>query len=285
MSTKFSQPILHHAEELGQSRAYEKNEAIGLFVAAIGAGLWTGLTVLVAGAVCYLWNEHGFWTAFFVLAIPVGVLMGGGYVLVQGLHQQIDGLRTWREATSYAPPAPQLEAPQQGPPIVVKPYKGDPYVLGRDGQPLALPDGRQSGLRLNEPTIAAILKEVITHHDGQWSRDRLMSIRVKGQRITRRFYKELTAKLANAGFLQERTQGGFRLPDDIQQFDDLAAYFPNLGTRTAGRSAGRQEQGGIKGNPPPRGAVTNLAERRRQRYLDCDCDVRSYLKMKGGGHE
>lgn len=281
MSNKFTQPILHHAEELGQSRAYEQSEAVGLFVLAVLGGFWTGLTVLAIGAGYRLWTAYGFWTAFFVLAVPAGVLIGGGYVLVRGAHEQIDGLRSWREATSYAPPVPQADLPAlPAPPIVVKPYGGDPYVLGR-GEPLALPDGRQSGLRLNEPTIAAILKEVITHHDGLWSRERLMSIKVMGQRITRSFYEDLTAKLANAGFLQKRTQGGFRLPDDIQQFDDLAAYFPNLETRTAGRLAGRQEQGGAKANPPPRGEVRNLAERRRQRFLQCDCDVANYLERKG----
>jgi hypothetical protein len=279
------QPVLHHAEELGQSRPYDKTEAIGLFVAAIGAGLWTGLTVLAIGAGYYLYTEYSFWTAFFVLAVPAGVLLGSGYILVRGLHEQIDGLRSWREATSYAPPAPQLEAPQQGPPIVVKPYKGDPYVLGRGDEPLALPDGRQSGLRLNEPTIAAILKEVISHHDGLWSRKRLMSIRVQGKRITRTLYEDLTAKLANAGFLQERPIGGYKVPEDIRQYDDLVRYFPNLETGKAGRQAGRQEKGGDGANPPTGGGeIRNLAERRRQRFLECGCDISNYLERKGGGH-
>jgi hypothetical protein len=278
------QAIQHHAEELGQSRAYEKNEAVGLFVAAALAGLWAGLTVLGAGVGYRLYTAYGFWTTFFILALPAGVLVGGGVVLVRGLHEQIDGLRSWREAITYYPPMPQLEAPQPGPPIVVKPYGGAPYVLGRGDEPLALPDGRQSGLRLNEPTIAAILKEVITRHDGNWSRKRLMGIRVQGKRITRSFYEDLTAKLAHAGFLQERPVGGYKVPDDVQQYDDLVRYFPNLEGGKAGRQAGRQEQGGPLADPPP-GRGYNLVERHRlARLTDLDHSVRCYLEKKGGHH-
>jgi hypothetical protein len=285
MSENISQPILHRAseEKYGQSRPYQQTEAIGLFVLAVLAGLWIGLTVLAIGAGYRIYTVHGFWTAFFILAVPSGVLSGGGLVLAKGIREQLDGLRSYetREAESYAPPMPQLEASQPGPPIVVKPYGGDPYVLGRGNEPLALPDGRESGLRLNEPTIAAILKEVIARHDGNWSRKRLMSIRVQGKRITRSFYEDLTAKLAHAGFLQERPVGGYKVPDDIQQYDDLARYFPNLEGGKAGGKAGRQEQGGLLADPPP-GRGYNLAERHRlARLTELDHSVRCYLERKG----
>jgi hypothetical protein len=276
------QAIQHHAEELGQSRAYEKNEAVGLFVAAVLAGLWVGLTVLVVGVGYQAYTKYGFWTAFFILAVPAGVLVGGGVVLVRGLHEQIDGLRSWREATTYYPPmpeVPQLESPWR-PPIPHHSQEGTNYI-DMNERP-ALPDGRQTGLSLNEPTVAAILREIVTKHDGMWSRERLTAIKIGGERVTRKLYETLTHQLCNVGFLQERSCGGFRVADDIE----LETYFPSLNlSRQAGRQAGRPERGGPLADPPP-GRGYNLAERHRlARMEDLDHSVKCYLETKGGNND
>jgi len=218
--------ILQHAEEekYGQSRAYEQSEAIALFVLAILAGLWAGLTVLAIGAGYRLYVERGFWTCFFILAVPAGILVGGGVVLCKGISEQLDGLRTYetRKAQTYAPPqpeVPQLEAPWH-PPVPMTNREGT-TLLDMNERPM-LPDGRQRGLALNEPTISAILREIVTKHDGLWSRERLTAIKIGGERVTRNIYETLTHQLCQVGFLQERPRGGFKVADDIE----LETYFP-----------------------------------------------------------
>jgi hypothetical protein len=165
-------------------------------------------------------------------------------------------------------------------PIVVKPYGGEPYILQGE-QRLALPDGRQTKLSLNQPTLAAVLQEVVQQHSGQWSRQRLMSLRIEGQRITRALYEEMTAALAGSGFLQPQANGGYALPPDVQQFEDVARYLPTLAGRTAGGRDGGKG-GGESGGVPPSG-VGNLAERRRRAWLECGCDVESYFKLERWG--
>lgn len=286
MNTKYSQSILHHAEEekYGQSRAYEQSEAVGLFVLAVLAGLWAGLTVLAIGAGYRIYTVHGFWTCFFILSVPAGVLLGGGLVLVKGIGEQLDGLRSYetRQAQTYAPPQPeaaQLPSPWR-PPVPVHRREGT-TLLDLNERP-ALPDGRQTGLSLNEPTVAAILREIVTKHDGLWSRERLTAIKIGGERVTRKLYEALTPQLCKVGFLQERPRGGFKVADEIE----LETYFPSLKlSRQAGRQAGGQERGGDGANPPTSRGY-NLAERHRlARMADLDYSVKCYLQGKGGGHD
>jgi len=274
-----TQPILHHAEEYGQSRQYAKQEAVGLFVLAVLAGLWAGLSVLIVGAAYFLYTERGFWTAFFVLAVPVGVLAGGGLVVVKGIREQLDGLRTWREATTYQPVQPQPEPEPAHPPILVRPYGGEPYALIEGAGRPALPD-RNEALQITPPVVAEVLRASIEEYGGEWSRRKLMALRIQGQKVTRGMYEELTAWLSRAGLLQQTRQGGFVLPPDVQEFDDLRTYFPNL-SNWDGRDGSREgwERGGDD-ETQPAGEVITLAERRRAQWLECGCDVVAYLERR-----
>lgn len=288
-----TQPLLHHAEELGQGRAYTSEEVKALQRAAVLAGAWGAVTMLLLAVGYWMYAKLGFWGALFTLSPAIGFLVGAGIVLVKGFHEQLDGLRSWREAKTYAPPQsqPQLPAPSDSP-FIVHPYKGQPFILQRDGRSVPLlPDGRESKLALNPPTVRAILQEVIKQHGGQWSRDRLMRVQVNGERITRPFYQELTSILARAGFLQPRTQGGYELPPDVQTFEDVVKYIPTLDpdggntSRTVGRSDGGPEQGGVEDDPPPGRGVGTLAERHRlARLVELDHSVKLYLERKGDDH-
>lgn len=267
-----SQNVLHRAEESGQSRE--------LTIREVGAyGVMSGLKGLILGLAGS--------TAFSVLRGLTGDLtladvglsllgfgaMSTAWHLLADLDDLKDGLRSYRSIETYTPPAPepqQVGAPSS--PIVVKPYGGDPYVLNGEER-LALPDGRQTGLGLNPPTLAAVLQEVIKQHDGQWSRSRLMKLRINGQRVTRSLYEQLTDALAKSGFLQAQANGGYALPPDVREFEDVRRYLPSLGGREGGREGGK---GGPSGAIPPSRGVGTLAERRKQQWLECGCDVELY---------
>lgn len=274
-----TQAVLHHAEEYGQSRPYEKNEAVALFVLAVLVGLWAGLSVMVVGAAYFLYTERGFWTAFFILAVPVGVLAGAGFVIVKGVHEQLDGLRSWRQATTYQPTQPQPEPEAAHPPILVKPYKGEPYALIEGAGRPALP-GRNEALRITPMVVAEVLKASIEQYGGEWSRRKLMALRIQGQKVSRGMYEELTAWLSKTGVLQQTRQGGFVLPPDVQEFDDLQTYFPNLGD-WEGRDGSREgwERGG-DGNTQPSSGGMNTGERLRQQFIELGCDVEAYLEWR-----
>lgn len=269
------QVLIHEASERGQSRELRVPEvgAHTLMAAVEGVALASaaGLTVIVVQGVQ---GDVAIGTA----AVVGGVVGGLSFYfhLSRNFAELRDGLRSWRSIETYLPPEPKpVSLPSS--PIIVKPYGASPYVLDRS-EPARLPDGRNVELGLNPPTLAAILSEVLEHHGGQWSRKRLMAIRVNGQRITRKLYEQLTGDLARAGFLQERTQGGFALPADIQDFEDLERYFPALpGLRTAGGAAGGQEWG-RGGDTPAFQEGNTLAERhRRARWVDLDHEVQNYL--------
>jgi hypothetical protein len=266
------QPILHQAEELGQSRPYTLDEVKALAAVVVLTGVWGAISTVII-AVCWWLYQKGGWGLVLPMALPVGFVIAGGIVLIKGVHEQLDGLRSWRKATSYVPIVPQAQGEPPHPPILVNPYKGSPYVIGPNGATALLPDGRK-GLELNPPTVSTILREIVTHHDGLWSRDRLMSIRVNGERVTRSLYEELTNTLTRAGLLQQRPQGGFCLPPDIQTLDDLRQYLPGI-SGTAGGTAGGQEWGEENGLPPS-GREMSLADRRRQLWLECGRDVEWY---------
>jgi hypothetical protein len=272
-----TQPILHQAEELGQSRAYTTAEVKALAMVVLLCAGWGAITTVLVAVGYWLYQKMG-WGILFPMALPVGFVIAGGIVLIKGVHEQLDGLRSWRKATSYVPIIPQPQGEAAHPPILVKPYGGSPYTLGPNGATALLPDGRK-GLELSPPTVSTILREIVTHHDGLWSRDRLMSIRVNGERVTRSLYEELTSALTRAGLLQQRPQGGYCLPQDIQTFDDLRRYLPGIDSRTAGGTAGGQEWGGESGIPPSDRGMS-LAERRAQMWKECDCDVVSYLERR-----
>lgn len=269
-------PVLHHAEELGQARAYDKQEAVSLFVLAILAGLWTGLTLLAIGVGYHLYTTRGFWTTFFVLAVPSGVLLGGGVVLVKGIHEQIDGLRSWREATTYAPPLPEEPEPAWRPPIPVTQFGRPTGYLAMDDRP-ALPSPEEARL-LTPPIVAEILRASIEEYKGQWSRRKLMRLRVLGQKVTRGMYEELTSALHGAGILQQTRTGGYELPFDVECFEDLGRYLPSL--PGVGDPNTLQSQPSQVSSRPSRSY--NLAERHRlARLADLDHSVRCYLEKKG----
>jgi len=275
----FQQPILHHAEEekYGQSRAYEQSEAVGLFVLAVLAGLWAGLTVLAVGAGYRLYVTRGFWLTFFVLSVPAGVLLGGSLVLIKGVSEQLDGLRSYetRKAQTYAPPQSEpLQLPH--PPIkVFPPGKREPYLLTEPDAP-----GRET-LRLTPPVIAEIVQGVVERYDGKWSRRKLTRLTVAGgQKVSRSVYETLTAWFCKSGVLEQTPQGGFELvTTDLGELRDVFPGLPIAG-RVGGEPGDRAGEG-FRETQPTGGAVSNLAERRRQRYLECNCSVENYLRRKG----
>jgi len=279
--------LLHKAEEHGQARELKAKEVWAFaLLAGLKSVIMTAAIGLIVGGLC--WEALGAWTTLLVVAIIGATQLG--FNLLSDLDTLVDGLRSYRSAETFTPPQAELAPTVPSSPIMVKPYQKDPYLLDRgDGQTPALPDGRSTKLALNPPTVSAILKEIIQEHGGQWSRNRLMSIRVNGQRVTRSLYEELTDAFARAGFLQERPSGGFELPPDVQQFDDLRQYLPGLIAREGGnptgregRQAGRRETGGQKAILPASGAGQSLAERRRNKFLELGCDVVAYLEWRDG---
>lgn len=275
------QAIVHRGEEYGQARKLEPSEVLAFMLVS---GAKAGAVSIAAGAVVVggrlVIGENVSVASIALTTVGVGAVSFAVNVLGD-LDSLVDGLRSFRLVETFAPP-------QSGPatvttpssPIVVKPYGGEPYILGAGDDMPMLPDGRQAALGLNPPTLAAVLQEVIQQHGGQWSRRRLTSIRIDGQRITRALYEELTSKLANAGFLQAQPQGGFSLPPDVQTFEDAHRYLPGLPTGQAGGQAGgRAGPPGNDDSPAGRvGGALTLAEKRRQRWLECDCDAKLYLQ-------
>jgi hypothetical protein len=277
MGENITQPIQHHAEELGQSRAYAKTEAVGIFVAACLAGLWAGLAVLAIGVGYWLYTERGFWPAFFILALPAGVLAGGGVVLIKGLHEQIDGLRAWREVTTYYPPQPEVAQLPHPPIKVFPPGKKEPYLLTEPETP-----GRET-LRLTPPVIAEIVQGVVEKYDGKWSRRKLTRLTVAGgQKVSRSLYETLTNWFDRAGVLERTPQGGFELV--TKDLGELRDVFPGLsiGGQVGGQPGDRAGDG-AQDILPTGGAVGNLAEQRRQQFLECGCDVKDYLRRRDDG--
>ncbi len=285
--SKTEPALLHFAEERSQSRAQDLRElwvvVIKCAFKALGmSALWgtvvTGVRLLLGDHVSVLSA---------VLTYGVVWVIWFGLRLEGDIDRHDESLCSERRAETYAPPQPKPELPAPADsPFMVHPYGDkDPYMLHRDGRttPL-LPDGRQAGLALNPPTVGAILREIIERHDGQWSRDRLMSIRVDGKRVTRKLYEKLTYYLAEGGFLQERPTGGFEIPPDVATYEDVTRYLPSLArpeggnpTRTDGRSDGGQEKGGNDETRPDGGGALTLAERRKAEWLECNCDARTYL--------
>lgn len=243
--------ILHEAEEFGQSRPDQLNElaVVACYTAlrAVGTALVWG-TIIVGGRKLF-----GDDVSLLSAAITYGVVLAlrFGLSVEDDIDSHRDGLRSERRITTYAPQ--QQAAPQLNSPIVIRPLNGEPYVLSGNER-IALPDGRKSGLALDPPTLEAILREVVERHDGKWSRERLMRIRVGGERVTRKFYEYLTDGLTKAGFLQPRPSGGYALPDDVRAFEDVQRYIPALGGRDGGRDGGSR--------------AGNLAESRRQKWLE-----------------
>lgn len=258
------QAILHHAEELGQSRAYTKEEAAALLRLALITGFWAGGVAMIAGAAYLLYEKWGFWTAFYILSLPAGVLIGSGFVLIKGAHEQLDGLRSWREATTYVPPQPEpAELPH--PPIkVFPPGKKEPYLLTEPETP-----GRET-LRLTPPIIAEIVQGVVERYDGKWSRRKLTRLTVAGgQKVSRSIYETLTNWFDRAGVLERTPQGGFELvTKDLGELRDVFPGLPIAGQ--VGGEPGDWAGDGFQDAQPTDGVgrINNLAERRRQRYLE-----------------
>ena len=245
------QPVLHRAEETGQSRELRTPEVGAVTLMSVVETVTLAVAVAVVAIVVQgrlTWGTLG-------VAVMVGVGAGGLALYVNVIENFVelrDGLSSYRSVETYGPP---MAEPTPSGPIVVRPYGGDPYLL--DGEKrLALPDGRRTALGLNPPTLAAVLQEVITQHGGQWSRSRLMGIRVSGERVTRKLYKELTAALTASGFLLPRANGGYAVPPDVKEFEDVVRYLPDL---APGGREGRREGG--------KGEELTLAERRKREWL------------------
>jgi hypothetical protein len=272
------QPILHHAEELGQARQLTSDEVWA----------WVRLSACVFGAACVLSlvivnNIRLFadmpltWRSLLFDPLSLGALAASLAFLGNFVPFLVNSLRSERWVETYAPPQVEPQAETSHPPILVRPYKGDPYTVGQPEAP-ALP-GREP-LQLTPPVVAEILQAVVEQYGGEWSRRKLTRLRVDGQKVSRSVYEELTRWLHSAGVLLQTPQGGYNLPPDIEQFDDLRVYFPSLPTPgRAGRQPGDRANGGYSLPSPAGGEVGSLAERRRQRWLECDCNVEAYRNV------
>lgn len=276
------QAILHKGEEYGQSRELKASEVkahtLMAGIESIALSAAGGLAVVVFQGVQgdVSWGTIG-------TAAATGVVVGGfsfAFHVSQNFGELRDGLRSWRTVETFAPPQPEAQAEPPHPPIVVKPYKGAPYTLVQPER-LALP-GRDEALQLSPPVVAEILKASLEEYGGRWSRRKLMSLKVYGQRVSRGMYEELTSWLSKAGFLQQTRRGGFMLPPDVSEFEDLRRYFPSL-PELGGMGGSREgwERGGPRA-PSPMGEVGTLAERRKQRWLECGCDVKLYKEGDNG---
>lgn len=278
MTSQVKQPILHKAEEHGQARELTIRE-VGAYTFMSGL---KGLILGLAGSTLYsvLRGVTGDLTMADVGLSWLGFgTISTAWHLLADLDALTEGLKSWRSIETYAPPVPEVQQ-QANSPIVVKPYGGEPYILNGEKRSIALPDGRQ-GLALNPPTLEAVLKEVLQRHDGQWSRRRLMAIRVSGQRVTRALYEEMTDALTRAGFLQPQPNGGYALPGDVGSFADLQRYLPRLGGREGGREGGNPVGKEALPGPPGEGEPLTLAERHRlERFNELDHGVRSHLNRE-----
>lgn len=266
------QAILHKAEEYGQARELKPGEVLAFtMVSGLKAtAIAVAASALIAGGRLVLGEDVSL--ASILLTISGVGAISLAVNLLGDLDTLVDGLRSWRAVETFAPPQPEPAEPPH-PPIVVRPYKGVPYVIGHPALP-----GKEA-LQLTPPIVAEILRATVEEHGGEWSRRKLMRLRVAGQQVTRGMYEELTAWLSKAGVLQQKRQGGFTLPPDVREFEDLRRYFPNLpGLGRPGGPGGNRE--GWEGEPSQSshspGRVGTLAERRRQRWLECGCDTQLY---------
>jgi hypothetical protein len=270
------QQVLHQAEELGQGRALTTQEIRALALMAVIAGAWGACVGLLLFNGYWLWSDHDLSLASLGLPALAGLVVGSGAVLVVGGKEIIDGLRSWREAKTFAP-GPGLPQPKTGPahdPILIRAGNRTGY-LDRADEPLALPSPERQRLELTPKTVSVILREIIERHGGQWSRARIMGVKVEGQSVPRRIYEDLTDALTRAGILAERSQGGYEFSVDVKTLDDLAPFFPGLPglTGPAGGPAGGPEGGGLRADRAIGGA-----DRARARWLEQQEEV------SGGGH-
>jgi hypothetical protein len=265
--------LAHRIEEIGQARPLTAGEvlayALRAWLHALGWGLAAG--AVVAGYQTAVGEPVRL--GHVGLATAAVGLVALGVALSTGMNELHHGLRHWRTVESYHPPQaqPAPPKPEAHPPIIVRAMGQEPTVLDAPERP-ALPDGRHNALEPTPEVLSVILREVIERHDGRWSRDRLMGIRVDGKRVTRRLYEELTSTLARAGVLRQRPTGGFRLPEDVHEYEDLAQYFgglPGLPAGQAGGTAGRPERAPELALPASdgEGEPLTIAERRRQEWL------------------
>lgn len=284
-----SEQILHEAQEIGQSRVETLPEIGVVFcrtaLRALGTSVLWGS--IITGC-RWMFGDNMTWWSVLVTYGAIGA-MRFGLSIEDDLDQHQEGLRSEKSARDYAPSSakPQEQPSPWRPPIPVT--SGDQRGMLDMNEAPQLPDGRDAQLTPTPESMAVILAEVLDRHGGQWSRKRLMSIRVDGKRITRKLYEQLTSDLAKVGFLRERPTGGFELPTDVRGYADLVRYFPSLPrpegagvpstpARMAGWRAGGQEWGELQPSQSADRGVGTLAERRKNRWLECGCDVRIYKR-------
>lgn len=273
------QTLIHKAEEYGQSRAYTADEVKAVERAMVIAGVYgAGVAVAIAGGVL-LYEKVGLGWTLAIMLPPAGFLIGAGSVLIKGINEQLDGLRTFRSIETYTPPIPELQPEPPHPPVLVRPYGGESYVLDNPDRP-ALP-GREEAMAITPNFVASVLQAVIEEYGGEWSRRKLTALRIGGRKVTRGTWRELTNWLHQAGILLQQPQGGYTLPPDVSEFEDLRLYFPNLpGLGGLGGQPGGLDTGAAQVAHPQDGEVLTLAERRRRLWLECNCDVNLYQTKK-----
>lgn len=251
--------LLQEAIEQDKSEPLSTGEVLALLVLAIFWGV-----VGTLGATCFwLWREHG-WT--FPVTLLAGFCLCTGLVLLVGTVKALDK-RGWREARAFGPSPSSDPGPGPSTPILIRAGNRTGY-LDRTDEPLALPAPERRRLELTPDTLTVILREIVERHGGQWSRARIMGVKVDGQSVPRRIYEQLTDALTGAGILAERSQGGYEFSVDVKTLDDLAPFFPGLPGLTGpdGGPDGGPERGG---HPEDRaiGGEVGPAERARRRWL------------------
>jgi hypothetical protein len=273
-------PVLHWAEEYGQSRELTSNEVVAwlrLSFTVFGAAF-----IVAVVAINYIRNWAGLalsWRSVVFDPLSLAALLASIAFLLNFIPFLVNSLRSERRAESYAPPQPEVpQLPSPWRPPLPAHHRGGTTMIDMNERPM-LPDPR-AARQITPPVVAEVLRASIEEYGGQWSRRKLMRLRVLGQKVSRGMYEELTSALHQCGLLQQTRQGGFELPHDVETFEDLADYLPSLpGLGGMGGKTGGLGTGGDSDRPTfPAGET--LAEKRRKRWLECDCDVKSYLKGK-----
>lgn len=262
--------LLHKGEEYSQSRKLETSEVFAFLLLGFFKAL--AVTLLVNVVVCV----GGHFLGEPVTTMGMFITMGGCFSVSFAIHllgdfdTLVDGLRSWRLIETFAPA--ESKTSQWRPPIPVI-RRDEVQLLDMNDRP-ALPQPEDEPM-LTPQRVLEILGASI-ENNGSFSRRTITGLRLSdGSHVTRGMWREMSAWLHHVGVLRQDQRGSYCLPHQISTIDDviiqlqlggLGGQRTGLDTSTAqpAQTAGR-EMGG-------------LAERRRQRWLECDCSAEIYLR-------
>lgn len=272
-----NQLLLHRAEEVGQARALTNEEAMTWVKLAGVVGTFWGmpLGVMVTTAILLV-KEESILSPWLGLGAVAGWLVTSGAVLMNGMAPNLfDRLASWREAETYAPVMPEPQ-PRWRPPVPVV-RKGEVQALLDMNEKPGLPEPEPM---LTPQRVLEILQASV-ENDGSFSRRTITNVKLSdGLKVTRGMWREMSAWLHKAGILRQDGRGSYCLPHQVRSLDDLLIQLPGL-AQLGGPDGQRTglDTGGDQSDRSESGEVGTLADRRKQQWLECGCDVELY---KGG---